>query len=84
MEQTKQTRLLSLAIVIFLLVLFVFVLSVDDASAADCGKCLMVRIARAEKAEAMNIRPPQYVPYCFGRDVDGDGVGDFCTRDRGR
>jgi len=46
--------------------LIVLLLSVSDVGAADCGKCLSVRIARAEKAEsAPNFRPPQYVPIEF-------------------
>jgi len=43
--------------------LIVLLLSVSDVGAADCGKCLSVRIARAEKA--LNVRPPQYVPIEF-------------------
>ena len=47
--------------------LIVLLLSVSDVGAADCGKCLSVRIARAEKAEsAPNFRPPGgYVPFEF-------------------
>ena len=43
--------------------LIVLLLSVSDVGAADCGKCLSVRIARAEKVAP--VRPPAYVPIEF-------------------
>ena len=70
-------RLMYFLIVVLIIVLMGLLLT-SDASAADCGKCISVRIAQVEKA--LNVRPPGYVPYCFGPDLDGDGVGDYCSK----